>query len=428
MHTEAPFESRAADWLTYEEARARILAAAQPLGSESVTLDEALDRVLSERVEAAFRMPPWDNSAMDGFAVRSADLRPGAEVELTVIGDALAGGEAPPSVGAGHAVRIMTGAPLPVGADQVVRVEDTEQSGQVVRVRADPSSGQNIRSGGEDFAEGDTLLEPHDVVTPARLGVLAASGRTHLAVHRRPRIVVLTAGDELLAPGSVAAVAEGRGVIDSNGPMLRAQARSCGALVESTPTLPDRADVLEVAIREAASRADVLLTVGGASVGAHDLFKRVLDGLGYRPDFWRIRMRPGSPVSFGTLTYDGRVVPVLGLPGNPSSAFVTFELFARPLLQRLGGRIHIGLRMDRVRAGSRLRGAQGLTVFARVRMEPALQGEWVAHPSGPQGSGLISPLARADALALIPPTPGEVPAGAPLTVLWLSEPVGDGHD
>lgn len=420
---DAPFDTRPADWLGYDEARARILAEARPLPAEPVSVLAARGRVLAAPLTAPFRLPPWDNSAMDGYAVRAHDLDPQDPTPLVVVGESRAGGPTVGPLGAGQAIRIMTGAPVPPGADAVVRAEDTHLDGEHLVVERAVAAGRNIRRGGEDFEAGASIGEVGALLTPARIALLVAAGCTEIPVHRRPRVSVLTSGDELLPPGSVDAVRQGHGVIDSNSAMLVAQAREAGAEAASTLALPDRADALRAGIERACAGTDLLVTVGGASVGAHDLFKRVLDGMGYRPSFWRIRMRPGSPVSFGHLPGPDGPVAVLGLPGNPSSAFVTFELFGRPYLEALAGLRQPGPRTARARAGVALVGASGLTVFARVRVRDD-GAERVVEPTGPQGSGLISPLASADALALIPPDPGRIAAGAPCDILWLGRSPG----
>ena len=404
MASRPSFDSQAADWLDFEEARTRILAHARPLPVVEVALSEARDAVLAEDVTAPFSMPPWDNSAMDGYAVRGEDLPAPPEIaSLRLVGESRAGARWAGTLAAGQTVRIMTGAPVPDGADTVVRFEDTEiGDDDRVRVLVAPMRGRNVRKGGEDFEAGRLLAEPGRILTPALLALLATAGRARVLVHRRPRVAILSSGDELLPLGSVDAVAAGSGIIDSNSLMLAAQTGELSADVLSFGAIADRMSAVEAALREAHAGADLIVTAGGASVGAHDLFRPALRRLGFVQDFWRIRLRPGSPVSMGTLNLDGRGVPVLGLPGNPSSAFVTFHLFARPFVQRLSGRPVADFVTRRARVAAPIRGAAKLTMFARVDLSRGADGALEARPSGAQGSGLLRPLAEAKGLAVVP--------------------------
>ncbi len=429
---EAPaFERRAADWLSPEEALARVLARAAPLESEEVALEEAVGRVLREDVAAEALLPPWDNSAMDGYAVRAADTA-GASAEaparLRVAGHTHAGDPVAGPVGTGEAVRIMTGAPLPPGADAVVRVEDTdreaERAGEVA-IRVPIEEGRHVRPAGEDVRPGQVPLEAGRTVTPGVVGLAAALGRARLTVHRRPTVAILATGSELRGPERYDDVRAGRGVPESNGPMLAAMAREAGALPRLLAVAVDTPDALRARLEEA-SGADALVTIGGASMGEADLVKRVLDELGYRPDFWRVRMRPGSPVGFGTLPRPAGAQPVFTLPGNPSSAFVTFEVFVRPWLRRVAGhRRPLAVPLRGV-AAEELRGPDGLTTYLRVRMEAS--GDPADPPrvrlTGPQSSGLVRGLADADALAVLPEGVGRIAAGEAVTVLPLRTDAG----
>ncbi len=397
------FDDQAADWLEFAEARQRVLSHASPLPIVDSALGASVGHILGERVTAAFPMPPWDNSAMDGYALRAADLHGDPPLRVfRIVGEARAGTPWMGALESGQALRIMTGAPLPSGADTVVRFEDTVVEDDQVEVRVAPVGGRNVRRGGEDFRAGQVIAEPGQWISPALIGLLAAAGRASVRVHRRPRVAVLTSGDELLPLGAVERVAEGTGIIDSNTLMLTTQAGQAGADVRSAGGIPDRMEDVEAAILTAHAHADLVVTAGGASVGAHDLFRHALARLGYERDFWRIKLRPGSPVSMGTLAREGRTVPVLGLPGNPSSAFVTFHLFARPFLQVLAGRPLPAFVTHPVRVAERIRGAATLTMFARVVLERSPQGEWQIRGAGSQGSGLLTPLATANALAVVP--------------------------
>lgn len=432
------FERREASWLGPLDAQRRILAACSPLPPEEVPLQEALGRALAQDLAARATLPPWDNAAMDGYAVRARDVEKAslsAPVILRVAGRASAGSPAPPPLDPGTAVRIMTGAPLPGGADSVVRVEDTDAEVEPgsVRVLSARDAGRNVRPRGQDFRPGDVLLREGDPLHPGALGVAAALGHERLRVRRRPTVAILTTGDELRGPGSYDAVCAGEGIPDSNGPMLAASVAGAGGIPRVVGPIPDEGPRLREALGECAD-ADVLVTVGGASMGEADLVKRVLDDAGYRPDFWRVSMRPGSPFGFGRLPREGgREQPVFGLPGNPASAFVTFEVFVRPFLLRLGGHARVHRRRVTCRAGEEIGGGRR-TLFLRVRLRrdagPGIHAPPTAVLAGPQGSGLVRSLSDADGLAIVPPgvryLPGEDlevllldpgPAGAPDTPL-----------
>jgi molybdopterin molybdotransferase len=417
------FERRTADWIGVREAQDRILAAARSLDPEEVSPIEAEGRVLTSPLVAGTAMPPWDNSAMDGYAVRAADVQDAtadAPVTLKVTGRIYAGDTHPHDVAEGEAVRIMTGAPLPPGADAVVRVEDTDAESAErdrVRVQTSVASGRYVRPAGQDFRAGDQVLPAGRVVTPGVIALAAASGRRGLSVPRRPRVALLATGDELRPVERYADVVAGRGIPESNTPMLSAMIREAGGMVGEVGIAPDDPAALEAHILRA-SADDVLVTIGGASMGEADLVKRVLDGMGFEQDFWRVRLRPGSPFSFGFLQREGRRQPVFGLPGNPSSAFVTFEIFVRPFLRRLGGHAACFRPTVRVVAGEDLRGPEGLAAYLRVRIDrdadPA-----VVRLTGPQGSGLVRGLAMADGLAILPEGVSVIERGDPVDVLLL---------
>jgi len=421
------FEDRAADWLGVADATRRILAAADPLEVERVPLLDALGRALAEGVTATATLPPWPNSAMDGYAVRSADVRGAAAdraVALAVVGLIHAGQVPTTEVGRGQAIRIMTGAPLPPGADSVVRVEDTDAEAEAgtVRVLDDRDAGRNVRPGGEDMSAGERVLEEGATLNPGSVGVLAALGLASVPVRRRPRVAILTTGDELRGADHYDDVRAGRGVPESNGPMVAALIRAAGGVPQHLGIAPDDPEAIRAAVRRA-SGADALVTVGGASMGEADLVKRVLDAEGFRQDFWRVRMRPGSPFGFGRLQQGpgGGDQAVFGLPGNPSSAFVTFELFVRPFLLRLGGHRRVLRARLRCRAGERLTGAPELEVFLRVVVDVAADPPRVAT-TGPQGSGLVGGLARAAGLAVLPVGIGAIEVDEPVEVILLDAP------
>ena len=418
------FESRSADWLKVDTALARVMSAAAPLASERLPLLECLGRSLAEEVVAEATLPPWTNSAMDGYAVHAEDVRnagAATPVTLRVVSRVRAGDAPGRSIGAGEAARIMTGAPIPPGADSVVRVEDTDREREdgLVRVLDGRDAGHNLRPAGQDMRLGERLLSRGHSITPGTIGVLAAAGRATVAVHRRPSAAILTTGDELRGPERFDDVRAGAGVPNSNGPMLAAMVAAAGAEAVSVGNAADDREDLRARLEDAHD-SDVLITVGGASMGEADLVKRVLDEMGYRPDFWRVRMRPGSPFGFGWLPRGGRLQPTFTLPGNPTSAFVTFEVFARPFLRRIAGYERTQRPRVVCRAAEVIRAPAALSYFLRVALEgdgPDMR----ARLTGPQGSGLVSGLARAGGLAVIPEHLAEVEVGGEVLVMLIGE-------
>lgn len=421
-------ERREADWLTVDEARSRILRSAHPLPPHRVPLIDAAGAALAAPVTATATLPPWDNSAMDGYAVRAQDVQGATDsdpVVLPVTGVLRAGSDAGRVLEPGTAMRIMTGAPVPAGSDTVVRVEhtDAEVDAGTVRIRSDADSGRHVRAAGQDMAAGALLLEQGHAVTPGAIGVLAAAGMEAVSVHERPSVALLPTGDELRRMDRYDDVVRGLGVPESNGTMLAALCRDIGATpVDLGIALDDEADLARRI--EAGRAADVLITIGGASMGDADLVKRVLDRAGFDLDFWRVRMRPGSPISFGWLTNDGRRQAVFGLPGNPSSAYVTFEVFVRPYLLRLAGHRRVLRRTIRCTAGEPMATPAALTYFQRVRLVEGADGT-EARLTGPQLSGLVRGLAQADGLAVIPADRPDVAVGDRIDVMLLGSGPAD---
>lgn len=315
--------------LPFAAALERLLAGVEPLPAETVPIDQCAGRVLAAPVVALLTQPPFAAAAMDGYAIRWDDLH----CPWRVVGESAAGHGWPGVLGEGEAVRIFTGAPLPAGADTIVVQEEVMRDGEAARLAGEgpPRKGAHIRAAGQDFAAGDMLTPAGTRLSPPQLGLAAAAGHGELPVVRRPRVALIATGDELVPPG----VAPGPGqIVSSNPAMLTTLLRWAGAEVEDPGLIPDRADALAAALT--ASDADLILTIGGASVGDHDLVVPVLRQLGAALDFWKVAIRPGKPLLAGTLG-EARV---LGLPGNPVSAFVTALLFALPLVARLGGRRH----------------------------------------------------------------------------------------
>lgn len=396
---------RSADWLDIRAAVRRLVQAATPLGAERVALVDALDRVLAERVVSPIDQPPWDNSAMDGYAVRSDDVRGADEshpVRLRVTERVPAGGFPERSVGAGEATRIMTGAPIPLGADTVIRIEHTrEETADRVLVFNDVDSGRNLRFRGEDLRRGDVVLVPGRVLRAGEIGLLATVGASVVAVTQKPVAAILSTGDELADLSDYEEVLSGRKIANSNAYALAAAVKASGCELKLLGIArDDRASLREHLAR--ASGADLLITTAGASVGDHDIVKDVLEEVGFELEFWRVRMRPGSPFSFGWLRTNERRIPVFGLPGNPVSALVTFEVLVRPALRRMLGRADVYSTTMQVRAADPIPSKAGLTHFLRVRLRRADNGDWLARLTGAQGSGIITSMAQADALLVVP--------------------------
>ena len=380
----------------------------------------SLDRVLAEEVKSPLALPPWDNASMDGYAVRAADVRgasASAPVTLPVSGTIAAGGDVPATLAPGTAVRIMTGAPVPSGADSVVRVEDTDGGTERVRITADRDAGRNIRPRGEDIAAGAVVVRRGTALRPAHLGVLASVGRAEVPVHRRPRVAILSSGDELVDVDRFADVLAGRRIVSSNEYTIEAAVRAAGAVPVSLGTAPD--DPIEIRKRLSGLDCDLLLTTGGVSVGAFDYTKRVLEELGGTLTFWRAKIRPGAPIGFGEL----RGTPWIGLPGNPVSALVTFELFARPVLRKMQGHPGWYRRPVRVVLEAPVSITAPLTHFLRGVVTPGPDG-LRARLTGPQGSGLLTSMAAANALLVIPPSRTSIQAGESVDALMLHDDTG----
>jgi molybdopterin molybdotransferase len=422
------FEKRSADWLSVEEAIERILTGAEPLEAERVEVSQSLGRALAQGVLARAALPPWDNSAMDGYAVRQQDLEgasPENPVLLRVVGETRAGEVAGRALAEGEAVRIMTGAPIPPGADSVVRVEDSdaEITPGTVRVFSESDRARNIRPGAQDMREGEEVLPPGTTVGPGQIGLLAATGARNVMVHRRPRVAILSNGDELASAEEFHRVLSGKAIPETNGPSLAAAVDLIGG--EAIPlgiARDNRESILEKVEEARARNADVLVTSGGASLGELDLFKRVLDDIGLDLEFWRVKMRPGTPFSFGKLPprNGGNPLPVFGLPGNPASSFVTFQIFCRPYLLRLAGHRRIHRPVLWAKAGDAFQSPGHLTHFFRVRLE----GD-VASPdaflAGSQTSGLVRSQGLAHGLAVVPEGTTRVSKGEAVRVILLTD-------
>lgn len=406
--------------LSVEEARERILARFAPLPAEEVPLPDALGRVLAADAVASESLPLFANSAMDGYAVRSAEAGTASAeqpVRLRLAGEVPAGSVYPGVVGAGEAVRILTGAPLPEGADAVLQQELTRTGEGWVELLAPAPVGNNVRHPGEDVAPG-TLLAPRGAeLGPAEIALLAACGVHPVRVTRRPRVTILSTGDELAPLGETPRPGQIR---ESNGPYLVAAVRRAGGEPVRLGIARDREDELRAKLAEARD-ADLILTSGGVSVGDYDLVKQMLDEQG-AIEFWRVRMRPGKPLAFGMLGE----TPLLGLPGNPVSAAVTFELFGRPAIRRLLG----AARVERPTVEVVLEGTDiertDRRQFVRARLD-SRGGTLVARTTGAQESHIITSLRGATALLVIAEGEGIVRSGEHVPALLLNDalPWGD---
>lgn len=401
--------------LSVPDALATVLSRVSPLGPERVSLLDAVGRVLSESVTATRRLPAWDNSAMDGYAVRAADL-PAPGVTLPVAAAVAAGdaGEAPLPPGA--AVRIFTGAPVPPGADAIVIQEDTEAGPGTVTFRVAAEVGDNIRRAGSDVEPGTALFAKGRTLTPGDLALLAAQARLTLAVHRAPRVAIISSGNELL---EIDAGEPGRGQIaNTNAWALAAAVRAAGGVPRILPILRDDRAATEAALAEAAAGADLLLTSGGASVGDHDHVGPALKALsGDAFAFWKVAIKPGKPLIFGRIG----ACTAFGLPGNPISALVTFEVFVRPALLRLQGHVACVRRPMTARTVSALAAGGPRTEYLRAAVGGASDAEaglWV-DAGRPQGSGSLSSLAGADALVVRTPGCAAAQAGDRVEILLL---------
>lgn len=416
---------RGADWLPVREARERILREAAPLPPERRPLAGALGSVLAEDVASPVDLPPWDNSAMDGFAVRGEDVR-GASAErpvaLRVVDDVPAGRFPARAIGPGEAARVMTGAPVPEGADGVVRVEHTDGGAAVgtadgrVEVRSDADAGKNVRSRGEDVRRGDVVLRAGTLLRAAEIGVAASLGRAELRVVRRPVVAVLASGDELVEVEDFAEVLAGRRIVSSNGYALAAQLAEAGLEARVLGIAADTRESLREKL-EAARGCDALITTAGISVGEHDHVREVMDDLGAEVRFWRVRARPGSALAFGRVAGLGGI-PWFGLPGNPVSTVVTFEVFVRPALLRMCGRRAVFPPVEPARLGGRVSVKPGLTNLLRVRLERG-DGGLIASLTGSQSSGVLTSMAAADGLLVVPEEGGDFEAGDSLPVIVL---------
>jgi len=392
-----------------EEARDRILAAITPVGVELVAIADGWNRVLGAGIAARLTQPPEDVSAMDGYALRAADAAIGAR--LRVVGAAPAGRPFDGTLKWGEAVRLFTGSVIPAGADTVLLQEDAVAEAETVVVGQAPNPGQHIRRKGQDFALNDMLLTPGRKLGARDIGLAAATNHPWLTVHRRPRIAILATGDEIVMPGEKLGAG---GIVSSNSHCLAALVRAAGADPIMLPVAGDSIAAIQAAAAAAAG-ADLLLTTGGASVGDHDLIQAGLGQSGFTLDFWKIAMRPGKPMIFGRLGD----MPVLGLPGNPVSAFVCAILFLLPAIARLSGMPADAPPTESALLGAKLKANDHRADHLRARLSRTPDGDLRATPFERQDSALQTVLADADALILRPPHAPALPEAARVRIIRL---------
>jgi molybdopterin molybdotransferase len=396
--------------ITVKEALIQILASVSPLPLEKVGLLDALNRISGEDIYSGRDIPPADNSAMDGYALRAADTAGTSRIKpviLRVIEDIPAGRLPAKKVHAGEAARIMTGAPIPDGADAVIRVEDTESSGGDVRILNQVEPGLDIRRTGEDVKKGELVIQGGCLIRPAEAGMLAALNRSFLYTYQKPLVAILTTGDELVdidepvTPGKI---------VNSNGYALTAQVLECGAVPLQLGIARDsKKDLAEKFKR--ALRADVILSSGGVSVGDYDFVKDVMEELGSRMKFWKVAMRPGRPLAFGTL--GGK--PLFGLPGNPVSSMVSFEQFVRPALLKMMGHRNIFRRSVQAVLKEDISKKSGFQYFLRAVVKYA-DGQYTAATTGEQGSGILKSMVAANGLIVLPADHSTARKGDTVTV------------
>lgn len=391
--------------LTLDEALSRVLAEVPSQPAERVPLAEGFGRILAEDVTSGRDVPPWNNSAMDGYAVRSADLEKGAVLRLDDV--VQAGGHSTRPVTEGRCHAIMTGAPMPAGADAVVKVEDTdgdlgcEVSGTEVQFQVSPAPGANVREQGEDIGLGSVILRRGERLTGPKLGLMASVGLPDVAVVRRPVVALLSTGDELVVPGEP--LGDGQ-IYSSNAIALRGLLEGVGVTVLDGGIARDTRESLHERIGWCIDNADVVVSTGGVSMGAYDLVRDVFVDVGAALDFWKVAMKPGKPLAFGWAERAGRRVPLFGLPGNPVSCVVNFWQFVRPFLLSSMGATEPHLPLVNAVMAEPMRVRPGRLKLLRVLVESRADGTLAVRSTGPQGSGVLTSVARADGLLVVPST------------------------
>jgi molybdopterin molybdotransferase len=406
--------------LAAREAALRILAAVPRQPTLRIPLDDALGCVLAEPLVSPLDLPAWTNSAMDGYATRADDVRGASAdrpIRLRVVEQIPAGAFPSHTLQPGECARIFTGAPLPPGADGVIRQEDTDFGRDTVEIRSDRDAGVNIRLAGEDIRRGTTVLEAGTELGAAELGVLASLAVAHPLVFRRPLVGILGGGDEIVDVDQPEEILSGRKIASSNSHTLHALVRLAGGQPLHLGIARDTPESVRTHL-ERAPECDLLVTTAGISVGEHDHLRDAVTGLGGSIDFWKLRMRPGAPVGFGQVLG----VPWIGLPGNPVSAMVTFELFVRPAIRTMAGQALPFRRTREVRADESISLRPTLQHFLRAIVTETTAG-LTARLTGPQGSGILTSMTQANALLVVPEGQHDTPSGSSLRAILLDETV-----
>ena len=396
-----------------QKALSQILKDITPLGIEKINLLDALGRVLGENIIAHRNIPPKDNSAMDGYALRWEDTRGATRKKpavLAVVEDIPAGKIPEKALHPLQAARIMTGAPIPEGADAVVRVEDTEKIGGRVRIFVAAERRQDIRFAGEDVRQGEAIIAMGKVIRPAEVGMLAELGRSFISVHQRPLVAILSTGDELVDIDQFPSPWQ---IISSNSYALAAQVIDSGAIPLQIGIARDRREDL-LAKFQAALRADIIISSGGVSVGDYDLVKEIMQKVGNRMHFWQVAMRPGKPLAYGAMNG----IPLFGLPGNPVSSMVSFEQFVRPAILKMMGHRNLFRRTVRAVLKEDLTKTKGFRQFIRGMVQYE-NGQYAVSSTGEQGSGILKSMVRANGLIVVPEDVTSVSAGEEVTVQLL---------
>ncbi|MDO9585207.1 MAG: molybdopterin molybdotransferase MoeA [Syntrophales bacterium] len=401
--------------ITVGEALGQILQTINPLGLEKINFLDSLGRVIGEDVAAGRNIPPKDNSAMDGYALRWRDTV-GASMEhpviLEVIEDIPAGAVPKKIIAAGQAARIMTGAPIPEGADAVLRMEDTEKDGTLVKIKAEAQCKQDIRLAGEDVREGEVVIPWGSIVRPAEIGMLASLGRSFISVYQKPLVAVLATGNELV---DIDENPSPWAIVNSNSYSIAAQVMDCGATTMQMGIAKDERNDL-VAKFQAALRADVIISSGGVSVGDYDLVKDIMKEVGSRMQFWQVAMRPGKPLAYGTIGN----VPLFGLPGNPVSSMISFEEFIRPAILKMMGHKKIFRKTVKAFLKEDIKKRKGFMHFIRAVVAVS-DGRYVASTTGEQGSGILKSMVRANGLIILPEEKEFAKAGDEVTVQLIDD-------
>ncbi len=400
--------------ITVDEALKTILSKIEPKGVEKVPLDRALYRVLAEDIKARRANPPMDNSAMDGYAVIAKDIEsatPENPVKLEVVENVAAGEIAQKQLQSMQTIRIMTGAPIPPGANAVLMQEDTEKNGQFILAKDKAEEGENIRLAGEDVKEGETVIEKGVTITPSHIGMMAVCGRSHVFVGQRPTVAILSTGDEL---AELDEQPQGPCIYNSNGHMLSAQVKSAGGIPSYLGIASDdEADLMQKF--EWALQCDVIVSSGGVSVGDYDLVKASLKKMGNDMVFWKVAMKPGKPLAFGKIGE----TPIFGLPGNPVSSFVSFEQFVRPSLKKMMHASNLEPRTVQAQLTRTIRKKPGRLHFLSSIVSWD-NGEYIVTPAQEQGSGVLKSTVYANGLLVFPLEKEEIQNGEKVTVQLLN--------